>query len=224
MHLCTSQTWLGILVNSTCEGQRNKPVSHCRGRLQRRRTDATWQSHSLKSGSSPGEVGLVSRSGNIVLRWLWSEYSRTTEVQDLQCCVDVDKDDDYQIENGPNDAQHSQNALLLTLLVFDSLFLITVEIVYHFPRKSLQFSSQTSLERVDKREKGKHKPHVSHCNCNSVFERNMVDCDNENEIKFLNMHVDVRTGSLLWPYICIWTQKKLWNQDEIHKNRLNLTS
>lgn len=71
---------------------------------------------------------------------------------DLQCCVDVHKDDDYQVEDGPNDAQHGQDGLLFTLLVLDSLFLITVGSVYHFPWKSLQFSSQTNLEWADKTE------------------------------------------------------------------------
>lgn len=82
-------------------------------------------------------------------------------VHGLQGGVDVDKDDDYQVENGPNDAQHGQDALLLTFLVLDSLFLITVESVYHFLWKSLQFSSQTNLEQADKRKKRKDTIHIS---------------------------------------------------------------
>ncbi|AWP16347.1 Hypothetical protein SMAX5B_021946 [Scophthalmus maximus] len=64
------------------------------------------------------------------------------EIENLQGGVDVDKDDDYQVEDGPNDAQHGQDALLLTFLVLDSLFLITVDSVYHFPwKKSAVFVS-----------------------------------------------------------------------------------
>ena len=69
----------------------------------------------------------------------------------LQGSVDVDKDDDYQVENSPNYSQHGQDGFLLTLLVLDSFFLITDGSVYHFPWKSLQISSQTSLERADKK-------------------------------------------------------------------------
>lgn len=63
----------------------------------------------------------------------------------LQCGVDVDEDDDDKVQDGPNDSQHCQNGLLLALLVLDSLFFITDDSVYHFPRKSLQLSSQTNL-------------------------------------------------------------------------------
>ena len=68
--------------------------------------------------------------------------------RNLQSGVDVDKDDHNQVENGPNDAQHGQDGLLLTLLVLDSLFLITVDSVYHFPWKNLQFSSH-NLEKAE---------------------------------------------------------------------------
>lgn len=105
----------------------------------------------LLPSSSPNQSTCCSCSGTDEL-WSASWWS-TVRVRDLQGGVDVDKDDDYQVENGPNDAQHGQDALLLTFLVLDSLFLITVESVYHFPWKSLQFSSQTNLERADKREK-----------------------------------------------------------------------
>lgn len=78
----------------------------------------------------------------------------------LQSCVDVDKDYHYQVEDGPNDAQHGQNALLLTFLVLDSLFFITVDSVYHFPWKILQFSSQASLEKERKRFMKRHKEFI----------------------------------------------------------------
>lgn len=87
------------------------------------------------------------------LKQLSSAHWRSTRVHDLQGGVDVDKNDDDQVEDGPNDAQHGQDALLLTFLVLDSLFLITAESVYHFPWKSLQFSSQTNLEQADKKRK-----------------------------------------------------------------------
>lgn len=168
MHLCTSQKCPGILDNSTSKGERNKPVSHSLSCLKWSRMDAIWRSRSLRSSSRMVKLGLflappilISKSVNILqLQWHRSalicplmKYSK--RVQDLQGGVDVDKDNDYQVENGPNDAQHGQDALLRTFLVLDSLFLITVESVYHFPWKSLQFSSQTNLERADKREKRK---------------------------------------------------------------------
>lgn len=85
------------------------------------------------------------------MRSLSAHRGSSIRVQALQCGVDVDEDYDHQVENGPNDAQHGQDALLLTFLVLDSLFLITVDSVYHFPWKSLQFSPQTNLERADKK-------------------------------------------------------------------------
>lgn len=58
MHLCTSQKWAGILDNSTCKGERNKPVSHSLSCLKWCRMDAIWRSHSLRSSSPPGKFGL----------------------------------------------------------------------------------------------------------------------------------------------------------------------
>lgn len=58
MHLCTSQTQKGILDDSTCTGERNKPVSHGLSGLKWCRMDAIWQSHSLKSSLPPRKLGL----------------------------------------------------------------------------------------------------------------------------------------------------------------------
>ncbi len=58
MHLCTSQKWAGILDISTCNGERNKPVSHSLSCLKWCRMDAIWRSHSLRSSSPPGKFGL----------------------------------------------------------------------------------------------------------------------------------------------------------------------
>lgn len=127
------------------------------------RMNAIWQSYSLRSSSPLGRNGLtlpppifIPTSINIIelQRYKGALICRSTiRVQSLQGSVDVHKNDDYQVENGPNDAQHGQDGLLFTFLVLGSLFLITVDSVYHFPWKSLQFSFQTNLEQADKREK-----------------------------------------------------------------------
>lgn len=139
-------------------------------------------SSSLLPASSPNQSTYCSCSGTDEpwsARW-WS----TIRIRDLQRGVDVDKDDDYQVENGPNDAQHGQDALLLTFLVLDSLFFITMESVYHFPWKSLQFPSQTNLQRADKTEK--RKVQKSYCNWSisplkMVFTQCMVDSNRGNK-------------------------------------------
>ena len=147
----------------------------------------SWASSPHLPSSSPNQSTYCSRSGtdeHQSVGW-WSSVG----VHGLQGGVNVDKDDDYQVENGPNDAQHGQDALLLALLVLDSLFLITVESVYHFLWKSLQFSSQTNLEQADKRKKRKNTIHVSCRNSlifslwRLVFAQCMVDSDNGNTTK-----------------------------------------
>lgn len=56
MHLCTSQKQTGVLDNSTCAGERKKPVSLGLSCLKWCRVEAIWHSRSLKS-SSPPELG-----------------------------------------------------------------------------------------------------------------------------------------------------------------------
>lgn len=77
MHLCTDQKQKGILDNSTCTGERNRPVSHGLSRLTWCKMNAIWQSHSLKSSFPPGKRGLflvvpifISKSVTIMyLQW-----------------------------------------------------------------------------------------------------------------------------------------------------------
>lgn len=90
-------------------------------------------------------------------------------VWELQSCVDVDKNDDHQVENGPDDAQHGQDALLFTLLVLDSLFFIPVDSVDHFPQKNQPFLSQTNLEQTDKKKKKEKKAKQLFTFCPQLF-------------------------------------------------------
>lgn len=85
MHLCTSQKQPGVLDSSTCKGERNKPVSLSLSCLKRCRMDAIWRSHSLRSGSPPGKLGLfpappivISKSVNILQprRHRWAPICR----------------------------------------------------------------------------------------------------------------------------------------------------
>ena len=94
-----------------------------------------------RSNSQPNNMAAAGRSAV-----LFNANDRNVFLSQSQRGVDVDKDDDYQVENGADDPKHGQNGLLCTFLVLHSSFFITDGSVYHFPRKGLQFPSQTSLE------------------------------------------------------------------------------
>lgn len=63
-----------------------------------------------------------------------------------QCGIYVDKDDDDQVQDGPNDAQHGQNTLFFALFLLASPVFIISTRDYHLGCKCLYLPRQTNRE------------------------------------------------------------------------------